>query len=148
MRPPSEPAWSAGAGGAGIGRVTGAVRGPVLGVGVDAVDPERLRRVLARRPTLEARLFTPAERDRARGTHRVARLSTRFAAKEATWKALGVGLGAVGLQDVEMVDGGDRAPRLCLHGRAASLARAAGVRRWHVSVSHTDRVAIAVVLAE
>ena len=76
------------------------------------------------------------------------RLSTRFAAKEAVWKALGVGLGAVALHDVEVVGGGDRAPGLSLHGKAAALAASAGVGRWHVSLSHADRVAMAVVLAE
>ncbi len=78
----------------------------------------------------------------------MARLSTRFAAKEATWKALGVGLGAVALRDVEVVGGGQAAPGLSLHGKAADLAAAAGVSRWHLSLSHTDRVAMAIVLAE
>jgi len=146
---PSGAAWSAGAGGAALGRMADGVRGSVVGIGVDAVDPERFGKALARRPRLAERLFTTGERDCARRTaDPVFRLSTRFAAKEATWKALGVGLGAVALGDVEVVGGGDRAPVLCLHGRAADLASAAGVRRWHLSLSHTDRVAIAVVLAE
>lgn len=121
----------------------------VVGLGVDAVDPQRFGSVLARRPHLAERLFTAAERDSAgRAADPVARLSTRFAAKEATWKALGVGLGAVGLRDVEVVGGAGRAPGLALHGRAADLAAAAGVRRWHLSLTHTDGVAVAVVLAE
>jgi holo-[acyl-carrier protein] synthase len=129
--------------------MAGEVRGSVVGIGVDAVDPERFGKALARRPRLAERLFTTAERDCAgRAADPVVRLSTRFAAKEATWKALGVGLGAVALRDVEVVGGGDRAPGLSLHGRAADLAEAAGVGRWHVSLSHTDRVAMAVVLAE
>jgi holo-[acyl-carrier protein] synthase len=142
-------AWSADAGGVALERMAGAVRSPVVGVGVDAVDPERFGKVLARRPRLAERVFTPAERDCAgRSADPVVRLSTRFAAKEAAWKALGVGLGAVALHDVEVVGGGDRAPGLCLHGKAAALAASAGVARWHVSLSHTDRVAMAVVLAE
>ena len=59
-----------------------------------------------------------------------------------------IGLGAVALRDVEVVGGGDEAPGLCLHGKAADLALAAGVNRWHVALSHIDRVAMAVVLAE
>ena len=149
MTRPSGAAWSAGAGGAALGRMAHALRGPVVGIGVDAVDPERFGQVLARRPRLAERLFTPAERDCARrGADPVARLSTRFAAKEAAWKALGVGLGGVALHDVEVVGGGDRAPSLSLHGKAAALATSAGVGRWHVSLTHTDRVAMAVVLAE
>jgi holo-[acyl-carrier protein] synthase len=145
---PSGAAWSAGAGGGALGRMTGDVRGSVVGVGVDAVDPRRFGRALARRPRLEERMFTSAERACARqGADPVARLSTRFAAKEATWKALGVGLGAVALHDVEVVGGGDRAPALSLHGKAASLATSAGVDRWHLSLSHIEQVAMAVVLA-
>ena len=120
----------------------------VVGVGVDAVDLCRLERVLARRPALEERMFSPAERDLAAGTQRLCRLSSRFAAKEATWKALGVGIGAVGLRDVEVVEGGDRPPVLALHGRAAALASRNGVRRWHLSLTHTDQVAVAFVVAE
>lgn len=149
MTPPSGAVWSAGAGGAALGQMADTVRGPVVGVGVDAVDPERFGKVLSRRPRLADRLFTDGERDCAgQGADPVARLSTRFAAKEATWKALGVGLGAVALRDVEVVGGGQRAPALALHGKAADLAMAAGVSRWHLSLSHTDRVAMAVVLAE
>ncbi len=148
MTTPAAAASSVDAGTAALEHVASTVRDRVVGVGVDAVDPERLGRVLRRRPQLEARVFTPAERDRSRGAHRLTRLSTRFAAKEATWKALGLGLGSVGLHDVEVLGGGDGPPSLALHGKAASLARAAGVRRWHLSLSHTDRVAIAVVLAE
>jgi holo-[acyl-carrier protein] synthase len=149
VKQPSGAAWSAGAGAAALGRMADAVDGTVVGLGVDAVDPQRFGKALARRPRLEERLFTPAERDCVRtGADPLARLSTRFAAKEATWKALGVGLGAVALHDVEVVGGGDRAPGLSLHGKAAALASTAGVRRWHLSLSHTDRVAIAVVLAE
>jgi len=40
------------------------------------------------------------------------------------------------------------APRLVLHGAALALARRAGVTRWHLSLTHTARTAMAVVLAE
>ena len=76
----------------------------VVGVGVDAVDVERFRRVLDRRRHLAERLFTGGERAYAgAASDPVPRLSTRFAAKEATMKALGVGLGAFPFADVEVV---------------------------------------------
>ncbi len=121
----------------------------VLGVGVDAVDLDRFRRVLDRRVKLSERLFTPGERAYAgRAVDPVPRLSTRFAAKEAVMKALGVGLGAFPFADVEVVRSGLDAPSLALHGAAAGLARRVGVDRWHLSLTHTDRVAMAVVVAE
>jgi holo-[acyl-carrier protein] synthase len=121
----------------------------VVGIGVDAVDLHRFRDTLVRRPRLSTRLFTENERDYAsRAVDPTARLATRFAAKEATMKALGVGLGAFAFVDVEVVRSGLDAPFLVLSGGAAELATRAGVVRWHLSLTHTHLVAMASVLAE
>jgi holo-[acyl-carrier protein] synthase len=123
--------------------------GRVRGIGVDAVDVARFRAVLERRPGLARRLFTDAERSYAESaTDPGPRLAARFAAKEAVLKALGVGIGASAFREVEVVRGDDGAPRLVLAGRAAALAAARGVRWWHLSLTHTDLVAVASVLAE
>ena len=121
----------------------------VVGIGVDAVDVERFRTVISRRPAVLERLFTDAERAFAGAMSDPGpRLAARFAAKEAVLKALGVGIGAAGFRDVEVVRERDGAPRLALSGRAATLADRRGVRRWHVSLTHTDLVAVASVVAE
>ncbi len=127
----------------------GTLAGSVVGVGIDAVDLDRFRRALDRRSRLALRLFTPGELAYA-GSARdpVPRLSTRFAAKEATMKALGVGLGAFPLVDVEVVRPGLDGPTLVLHHAAGALAHRAGVTRWHLSLTHTDRMALAMVVAE
>ena len=123
--------------------------GSVVGVGIDAVDLDRFARVLDRRAGLASRLFTGGELAYARAaSDPVPRLSTRFAAKEATMKALGVGLGAFTFHDVEVVRVGLDAPWLVLHGAADELARRAGVVRWHLSLTHTGQVGMAVVVAE
>ncbi|MBI2168360.1 MAG: holo-ACP synthase [Actinobacteria bacterium] len=121
----------------------------VRGIGVDAVDVDRFRRVLERRPRLATRLFSDGEQAYARRhADPVPRLAARFAAKEATMKALGVGLGAFKLRDVEVDREGSGAPVLALRGRAAALARQRGVDRWHLSLTHTDTVALAFTVAE
>ena len=121
----------------------------VVGVGVDAVDLVRFARVLERRATMADRLFTPGELAYARSAaDPVPRLSTRFAAKEAVMKALGVGLGAFRFRDVEVVRAGLDAPVLFLTGAAGALAARSGVSRWHLSLSHTGAVALALVVAE
>jgi holo-[acyl-carrier protein] synthase len=95
------------------------------------------------------RLFTESERAYARRSRDPGpRLAVRFAAKEAVLKALGVGVGAAAFRDVEVVRGENGAPSLVLSGRAAVLSAGCGVRRWHVSLSHTDTVAVATVVAE
>ena len=62
-------------------------------------------------------------------------------------KALGVGLGACRLQDLEVVRHDDGQPSLVLHGAAATLALARGVATLAVSMTHTETVASAIVVA-
>ncbi len=127
---------------------------PVVGVGVDAVDVARFRRVLDRRPRLAARCFTPAEQSDASGSSdAVPSLAARFAAKEAVMKALGSGLGSFAWTDVEVRRTRGRgatrnAPYLVLHGAASTLAGRRGAGTLHLSLTHTDGVAIAFVVAE
>jgi holo-[acyl-carrier protein] synthase len=134
--------------------IPGALPTGLVGVGIDAVDVDRFRRVLARRPGLVERVFTETEQVDAGATNDPAeRLAARFAAKEATMKALGRGLGAFALRDVEVVrasgpGAGRGAPTLRLAARARRLAEDQGVGRLHVSLSHTAQVAVALVVAE
>jgi len=122
--------------------------GSVLGVGVDAVDVARMRRTLERTPTFAARTFTDGERELAASRKDpVPALAARFAAKEAVMKALGVGLGAFALRDVEVVRLASGRPVLALHGAAAALAAERGAAEWHLSLTHTALVAVAMVVA-
>lgn len=121
----------------------------MIGIGIDAVEVARFRDVLARTPSIAGRLFTSGERAYADGHADPApRLAARFAAKEAAMKALGVGLGAFGFHDVEVVNAEGGAPSLRVTGAAAALAAERGVTSWLVSLTHTDAVAEAVVVAE
>ncbi len=121
----------------------------VIGLGIDNVDVERFRKVLQRTPRFAERVFTPAELVYAAAqADPTQRLAARFAAKEAVMKALGVGLGAVRLADIEVVRHPSGAPGLALHGGAAALAKQRGVGRWWLSLTHTDLVASAIAVAE
>jgi holo-[acyl-carrier protein] synthase len=110
--------------------------------------------VLDRRPRFAQRCFTESERADATGSADVAQsLAARFAAKEAVMKALGRGVGSFALRDVEVVRAegiGSRAgaPSIRLGPGAARLAVDREVEHWHVSLSHTARMAIAMVVAE
>ena len=120
----------------------------VVGIGTDLVDIDRFRTVLRRRPSVADRLFTAGERTYAeRATDPAARLAARFAAKEATLKALGYGLGGMRMADIEIIRAEDGRPELVLHGDARSTADVHGVGRWLVSLSHTDHLAQATVVA-
>jgi len=120
----------------------------MLGIGIDAVDVDRFRKLLERRPHLRQRLFTTAELTSLEGRiDDAASLAARFAVREATMKALGVGLGAFDFHDVSIEKMSSGAPHLLVSGRAETLAYAHGVSQWHVSITHTDTTAMAVVAA-
>jgi holo-[acyl-carrier protein] synthase len=122
--------------------------GSVIGIGNDLVDLDRFRVVLDRTPTIVGRVFTEAEQRYARQRHDpTERFGARFAAKEAAMKALGVGLGEVVMRDIEVVRAESGAPSLLLHGTAAAVATERGVQRWMLTISHTDHLAQAVVVA-
>jgi holo-[acyl-carrier protein] synthase len=109
--------------------------------GCDVVDVGRLSRAIDRRPRLLHRVFTAREVADARrngvaagsATER-ARLAARFAAKEATRKALGDL--RLPFHAVEVRSRADGAPQLVVRGQASSLA---------CSLSHDGGVALAVV---
>jgi holo-[acyl-carrier protein] synthase len=112
------------------------------------VEVDRFRLALARTPHLAERLFSEAERaDVGRRRDPAEGLAARFAAKEAVMKALGVGLGRFPLRDVEVTRSPSGAPSLRLHGQAAAVAAEQGVSAWHLSLSHTRRLAHAVAVA-
>ena len=118
----------------------------MIGLGIDAVDVRRFREALDRTPNLRTRVFTFAELESLSGRSDLDQsLAVRFAAREATMKALGVGLGAIDLHDVSIRNNQNGAPELIVTGRALELAQAQGVKSWLVSLSHTQDTAVAVV---
>lgn len=98
---------------------------------------------------MRERLFTSGELAYvAPKSDPVPSLAARFAAREAVMKSLGLGLGAFGFHDVWVERSNEGVPSLAFAGRAAVIAHDAGVRRWHLSISHSDTSAIAFVVAE
>ena len=114
-------------------------------VGIDLVAVEQVAAALATHgDRYLRRLYTPREAADCAGD--AARLAARFAAKEATRKTLGIGDEGVGWSSVEVVLT-NGVPSIALHGRAADLARDAGLHDFAVSLTHDAGFAAAVVLA-
>lgn len=117
-----------------------------LRTGVDLVDIDRLQSLdESIRSRFLQRVFTPGELEDCRGDF--TRLAGRFAAKEATAKVLGCGIGPIRWQDVEVQRGPAGEPILHLHGSAKVLAADLGLVTWSVSISHTRSQAVAFVVA-
>lgn len=123
----------------------------IVGLGIDVVEVARLAAALSRHgDRFVDRVFTGAERAACdQRADRVLALAARFAAKEACLKALGTGWAeGLGFRDVEVARDENRPPRLLLHGAAARRAAALGVIRTHVSLTHQQGIAAAVVVLE
>ncbi|MEO9224712.1 MAG: holo-ACP synthase [Acidimicrobiales bacterium] len=120
----------------------------MIGIGVDLCEVPRMRTTLARTPGVARRVFTEGERvycERRRDP--TERYAARFAAKEAVMKAMGVGLGAFGFHDVEVVKARSGAPSVRLSGKAQALAASLGVREWRLTLTHTATLAEAIAVA-
>jgi holo-[acyl-carrier protein] synthase len=109
----------------------------IRGIGVDAVPIARMRLALERTPKLAERVFTAGELSTAASrASRDASLAARFAAKEACRKALGRTLAWKSVEVVSV----ERVPTLRVAGHDDVS--------FHVSLTHTDDVAVAIVVAE
>jgi holo-[acyl-carrier protein] synthase len=123
------------------------------GVGFDLVDVREVQESMDRfGERYLTRVYTPAEiayamsaPDRATAARR---LGARFAAKEATIKALGASERGISPREIEVARSTDGAIRIILHGPAFAAAREAGATTLAVSVSHQGDLAGAVVVIE
>ncbi len=118
----------------------------MLTTGVDIIEINRVAAVLERYgDRFLHRIYTPGELEYCRG--RPSKLASRFAAKEATMKALGTGVRGVDWKDIEVVRAPSGAPSIKLHGRAQARAERLGVQEISVSMSDSRDNAVAFVVA-
>jgi holo-[acyl-carrier protein] synthase len=119
----------------------------MLTTGVDIIEIPRISAANERWGSrFLNRIFTPGEQAFSHG--RAPQLAGRFAAKEATMKALGTGVRGVGWREIEVVRERGRAPTIRLHGRAAERARRLGITTFALSISHSRDYAVAFVVAQ
>lgn len=118
----------------------------MITTGVDIIEIWRVQRVLERwGQRFLDRIFTEAEQAYCRS--RVPNLAARFAAKEATMKALGTGVRGVSWKDIEVVRAKSGAPSLRLCGRALERYLSLGIFDLALSLSHSREYAVAMVVS-
>jgi holo-[acyl-carrier protein] synthase len=124
----------------------------ILGTGIDVIDIERIAHSVERYGEhFLRRIYTPGEIAYCQRKRRNAAESfaARFAAKEAAAKALGTGIGfGVTWREIEVGREPAGRPVLLLHGRAAEIAQAMGVRSSSLSITHTGSQSMALVILE
>jgi holo-[acyl-carrier protein] synthase len=123
----------------------------IFGIGLDLVDITRVQENLQRfGEKFEDKMFTPHEREYCRGKVKPAiHYAARFAAKEAFVKALGSGMAhGITWHDIEILSKNGWKPRLNISGRAAELVAERGVGMMHITLSHAENHAAAMVVLE
>jgi len=109
----------------------------IRGIGVDIVSVERINSAMKREGFLE-RILTPQELSLDLVAMRVA---SRWACKEAIYKALG---GGIKWQDLSIVNDTNQAPLIVWHRDLAEF----GEIKIHVTLSHERENAVAVAVVE
>jgi holo-[acyl-carrier protein] synthase len=121
-------------------------RAGLVTTGIDVIEIARIQRTLDDfGERFLRRVYTEYERERYRD--RVPELAARFAAKEATSKALGTGIRGIRWREMEVRSNRRGKPILVLHGGAAERARTLGLHAFDISLTHSRTDAVAFVVA-
>ncbi|HET9742127.1 MAG TPA: holo-ACP synthase [Terriglobales bacterium] len=123
----------------------------IVGLGTDICEVPRIAESIARfGDRFLQRVFTPPEIAYCQSKkNAIERFAARFAAKEATTKALGTGINrGVTWKSIEVAHAPGGRPVLRLSGAAEKIAKRIGVRRISLSLTHTESIAMAIVIFE
>ncbi|MAX10682.1 MAG: holo-[acyl-carrier-protein] synthase [Candidatus Marinimicrobia bacterium] len=119
---------------------------PVICNGIDIIEIDRIHSVLTQYgDRFLNKIFTPDEIQYCKG--RSPNLAGRFAAKEATMKALKTGTRGVSWKDIEVVRESSGAPTIKLYNRALTRSKSLGINSLALSFSHSRDYAVASVIA-
>lgn len=121
----------------------------IIGIGCDIIEIKRVKQAVVRELFVK-KVFSAAEAEycKSRGQQQYASFAARFAAKEAVVKALGTGFRGGSLTEIEVVNDDLGKPYIRLSGYYKELAERLGVKKQHLSLSHSRETAIAYVVME
>ncbi len=113
----------------------------IANIGIDVVDIERTKRILASKTgsNFIASTYTKNEIEYCNGCP--VKLSGHFAVKEAVYKALGTGW--INGREVEVLHGKDGVPIVKLHGKTKKIAKN---KKISASIAYASEIAIAAVV--
>ncbi|HTU34673.1 MAG TPA: holo-ACP synthase [Candidatus Acidoferrum sp.] len=123
----------------------------IVGLGLDIAEIDRIEQVLTRRgDAVLRRLYTAREVAYCEShKNKFERYAARFAAKEATMKALGTGWRrGVRWRDIEVVNASSGKPTLNLQGVTRQIADRLRVRNISLTITHSGNLAVAQVIFE
>lgn len=113
----------------------------IVGIGVDIIEVERIRKLAEKSPRFLKRVYTTEEIKYCEGKkNKYQHLAARFAAKEAFFKALGR---KIGWTDVGIINLSSGKPKLVI-----TYEDSLSFNKTHVSISHLRDYAVACVVLE
>jgi holo-[acyl-carrier protein] synthase len=122
----------------------------IVGIGCDIVDHRMTSELRwSSDMRIQRRIFTSEEMNLCKN-HEIERfLSGRFAVKEAVLKCLGTGMrDGLALTDIQVLQTTAGQPLIHIQGGVERLVKTMNINRWHVSISHTEHMSTAYVIAE
>lgn len=123
----------------------------IVGTGIDVAEVDRIARSIERFGNrFLQRVFTAEEiRYCESKANKTERYAGRFAAKEAAMKAIGTGWNkGVAWRDIEVTREAGGRPRVAFHNKAGEFFARLGAVRAHLSITHTEGLAMAQVIIE
>lgn len=113
----------------------------IFGIGIDIIEVERIRSLAEKNPRFLQRIFTTKEINYCRKkANKYQHLAARFAVKEAFFKALGK---RINWTEVGLINLASGKPRLEIRSKEKFP-----FEKIHVSISHLEEYAIAMVILE
>ena len=122
----------------------------IKGIGIDTVDIYEMKRYLQEFDSFVSHTFTPSEIENAKKyPNQEEYYATRFAAKEAVFKALAhlTSKKNFDFRLVETLNHEDGAPYIHITDELSNIMQEAGVTQIHVSLTHETQYASAFVIA-
>jgi holo-[acyl-carrier protein] synthase len=120
----------------------------VIGTGIDIIEVDRIKKVFEKRgEKFLKKIFTQNELDYSfQFRESYPHLAARFSAKEALYKS--IGFGVIHFGDIEVLNELSGKPYVVLHGETKERWEKLGSPAIHISLSHTNTMASAVVILE
>lgn len=116
----------------------------IMGLGIDIIEVERIKRFVEKNPHFLERIFTPEEIIYCqKKKNKYQHFAARFAAKEAFFKALGR---KIKWTDIGLVNLSSGKPQIEIKG--GKLKEKFSSNNIHVSIAHLSQYAAAVVILE
>ena len=122
----------------------------IFGLGVDIIEVDRIKRQISKGDRFKERIYTSREIAYCeKKKYKSQNYAARFAAKEAFFKAMGMGWrGGLTFKDVEIINDKLGKPAIIVHGKAKQLMTKEGIKHIHVSLSHIKNLATSIVTIE